>query len=172
MNYRIVELHRQYSLECSKDGKQWLPVKATNVPQYFDSLEDARSWVATIKRGVVYHDAEYGRDKWFLDRVGKSIVQTRPYHKEPFMINNEAHARALSKYAHDMNFIYSDAPNLAQDERKAEQATWWSVTPNAEALDIGANSIVALFKHERQAKEWAGSMWGSFVLIEPHREPR
>jgi hypothetical protein len=70
VQYRIVELHRRFHIE-QKTGKEWRDVRFENVPRFFDSLADARSWVATIKRGVVYHDAE-------------------------------------------------DAPNLAQDERKAE----------------------------------------------------
>jgi hypothetical protein len=68
--YRIVELNRMFSIEVKK-GKEWGDLNLYGVPRFFDSLADARSWVATIKRGVVYHDAE-------------------------------------------------DAPNLAQDERKAE----------------------------------------------------
>jgi hypothetical protein len=56
--YRIVELHRRFHIE-QKTGKEWHDVRFENVPRFFDSLADARSWVATIKRGVVYHDAEY-----------------------------------------------------------------------------------------------------------------
>jgi hypothetical protein len=69
--YRIVELHRRFHIEERINGKEWHDVRFENVPRYFDTLADARWWVATIKRGVVYHGAE-------------------------------------------------DAPNLAQDERKAE----------------------------------------------------
>ena len=70
--YRIVEEHRRFSIQVSINGHDWRGLHdIPHVPRFFDSLADARSWVATIKRGVVYHDAE-------------------------------------------------DAPNLAQDERKAE----------------------------------------------------
>jgi hypothetical protein len=55
--YRIVELHRRFHIEERINGKEWHDVRFENVPRYFDSLADARSWVATIKRGVVYHDA-------------------------------------------------------------------------------------------------------------------
>ena len=55
--YRIVELHRRFHIE-QKTGKEWHDVRFENVPRFFDSLADARSWGATIKRGVVYHDAE------------------------------------------------------------------------------------------------------------------
>jgi hypothetical protein len=69
--YRIAEEHNRFRIQYS-NGMVWHDLSAIpRVPRYFDSLADARSWVATIKKGVVYHDAE-------------------------------------------------DAPNLAQDERKAE----------------------------------------------------
>jgi hypothetical protein len=55
--YRIVEANRMYHIEVNH-GKEWSHVTLIGVPRYFDSLADARSWVATIKRGVVYHDAE------------------------------------------------------------------------------------------------------------------
>ena len=55
--YRIVELNRMFSIEVKK-GKEWGDLNLYGVPRFFDSLADARSWVATIKRGVVYHDAE------------------------------------------------------------------------------------------------------------------
>jgi hypothetical protein len=71
--YRIGERDRRFWIEV-KSNKVWVSLNQTGVPRFFDSLADARSWVATIKRGVVYHDAE-------------------------------------------------DAPNLAQDERKAEDDT-------------------------------------------------
>jgi len=69
--YRIVEAYRKIWIEKKLMSDTWIKVDIKDVPKYHDSLADARSWVATIKRGVVYHDAE-------------------------------------------------DAPNLAQDERKAE----------------------------------------------------
>lgn len=56
--YRIVELHRRFHIEQRINGKGWNDVVFQNVPRYFETLADARSWVATIKRGVVYHDAE------------------------------------------------------------------------------------------------------------------
>jgi hypothetical protein len=69
--YRIVEAYRKIWIEKQTSSGAWLPYDNKHVPRFFDTLQDARSWVATIKRGVVYHDAE-------------------------------------------------EAPNLAQDERKAE----------------------------------------------------
>jgi hypothetical protein len=56
--YRIVELHRRFHIEQRHNGRGWDAVALPHVPRFFDSLDDARSWVATIKRGVVYHDAE------------------------------------------------------------------------------------------------------------------
>ena len=69
--HRIAEYNRKFWIERRISGAWIIRDERDGVPKYFDSLADARSWVATIKRGVVYHDAE-------------------------------------------------DAPNLAQDERKAE----------------------------------------------------
>ncbi len=58
--YRIAEAFRQYYIEASDSGDKWVDayLLIPKVPRFFDSLADARSWVATIKRGVVYHDAE------------------------------------------------------------------------------------------------------------------
>jgi hypothetical protein len=83
--YRIAELYNQYSIEVDDGGDKWVDayMLMPRVPKFFDSLADARSWVATIKRGVVYHDVEAPR------------------------VYNDA----------------EDAPNLAQDERKAEGGT-------------------------------------------------
>jgi hypothetical protein len=75
--YRIVELHRRFHIEKLAKGNSWdswIALNEPHVPRFFETLADARSWVAIIKKGVVYHDAE-------------------------------------------------DAPNLAQDERKAEDDT-------------------------------------------------
>jgi hypothetical protein len=59
--YRIVELHRRFHIEKLVKGNSWdswIALNEPHVPRFFDSLADARSWVATIRRGVVYHDAE------------------------------------------------------------------------------------------------------------------
>jgi hypothetical protein len=56
--YRIVEAYRKIWIEKQTSGGNWLPYDNKHVPRFFDSLADARSWVATIKRGVVYHSAE------------------------------------------------------------------------------------------------------------------
>ena len=125
MNYRIVELHRQYSLECSKDGTKWLPVNTTNVPRFFETLEDARSWVATIKRGVVYHELEGKGLQWFLDRIGKKLV--RDGLTVPVM--DDDHARHLHRLSQEMGYVYEDASNLPVDERKAEDDTSNGVKP-------------------------------------------
>jgi hypothetical protein len=55
--YRIGERDRRFWIEV-KSNKAWVSLNQTGVPRYFETLADARSWVATIKRGVVYHDAE------------------------------------------------------------------------------------------------------------------
>jgi hypothetical protein len=55
--YRIAEEHNRFWIQYS-NGMVWHDLSLPRVPRFFDSLEDARLWVATIKRGVVYHDAE------------------------------------------------------------------------------------------------------------------
>ena len=60
--YRIAEQYRQFTIQVRHDGKEWRDLSAIpHVPRFFDSLADARSWVATIKRGVVYHKFGTGR---------------------------------------------------------------------------------------------------------------
>jgi hypothetical protein len=121
--YRIVELHRQYHIEESINDKPWREVVLPRVPRFFDSLADARSWVATIKRGVVYHDAE-------------------------------------------------DAPNLAQDERKAEEITWYSVMQSNGKIDIEMSDVVAVFKDEYEAVAYGKKKYGSVFWVLPHHDPR
>jgi hypothetical protein len=148
--YRIAEQYRQFTIQVRHDGKEWRDLSAIpNVPRFFDSLADARSWVATIKKGVVYHDAEapplsesdlqweYARDfrifsdrlnhdaedagrQWFVDRVGKMIR----HRGHTFKITDSPHANRLYDasvlFGHEYTDPIDDAPNLAQDERKAE----------------------------------------------------
>jgi hypothetical protein len=59
--YRIAEEHNRFRIEKLAKGNSWdswIALNEPHVPRYFETLADARSWVATIKRGVVYHDAE------------------------------------------------------------------------------------------------------------------
>jgi hypothetical protein len=72
--YRIVELNRMFSIEVKK-GKEWGDLNLYGVPRFFDSLADARSWVTTIKRGVVYHDAEYAPNLAQDERKAESGVK-------------------------------------------------------------------------------------------------
>jgi hypothetical protein len=68
--YRIAEQYRQFTIQVRHDGKEWRDLSAMpRVPRFFDSLADARSWVATIKRGVVYHDADAEYAKTLLGAV-------------------------------------------------------------------------------------------------------
>jgi hypothetical protein len=55
--YRIAEEHNRFRIQHS-NGWEWNDLNLPHVPRYFDSLADARFWVATIKKGVVYHSAE------------------------------------------------------------------------------------------------------------------
>ena len=100
--YRIVELHRMFSIEVKK-GKEWGDLNLYGVPRFFKSLADARLWVATIKKGVVYHDAE--EQKEHLCEFNRMIDGTC------FICGSK------------------DAPNLAQDERKAEDDTSDGIKP-------------------------------------------
>ena len=58
--YRIAEEHKRFRIQYS-NGMVWHDLNQPHVPRFFDSLADARSWVATIKRGVVYHSADATR---------------------------------------------------------------------------------------------------------------
>jgi len=141
--YRIVELHRRFHIEERIVGMAWIDAgRLPHVPRYFDSLEDARSWVDTIRKGVVYHDADahsakppyeenvtlvtpIERLKWFIDRVGK-VVYKKDYAMSGFEaipIQDKDHAKKLHRDFCMTSCTYSDAPNLAQDERKAEDDT-------------------------------------------------
>jgi hypothetical protein len=107
--YRIVELHRRFHIEKLAKGNSWdswIALNEPHVPRYFDSLDDARSWVATIKRGVVYHDAEDIMDglRWFLDRIGKPVVRDG----DAITIVDEEHARHLYRAVVEMGYTYVD----------------------------------------------------------------
>jgi hypothetical protein len=133
--YRIVELHRRFHIEERIVGMAWIDTgRLPNVPRFFDSLADARSWVATIKKGVVYHDAEDATDdklQFLLDRVGKDIYRVSPtggYIGEPIRIISADHARHIHRHGYSVEY-YVDAPNLAQDERKSEDDTSDGIKP-------------------------------------------
>ena len=122
MNYRIVEENRQIWIERSRDGKSWDMVQYSNVPRYHPTVADARSWVETLRRGRVIHSVEDDGLQWFLDRVGKVVYGHYPNKSgiQAFPIIDEDHARHLHTASVEMGYVYTDAPNIAQDERKAE----------------------------------------------------
>jgi hypothetical protein len=78
IEYRIVEDTRRFWIESSINGKTWLTYIAPHVPRFFDTLQDARSWVATIKRGVVYHDAEEPITESYDELVDRLIKPDAP----------------------------------------------------------------------------------------------
>jgi hypothetical protein len=129
MNYRIVEENRQIWIE-EHNGKKWVVTDEPNVPRYHPTVDDARSWVKTIKKGVVYHDAEDIMDglQWFLDRVGKTVVRDGL----SFEVMDDDYARHLHTASVEMGYIYTDPPNIAQDERKAEKGI--GLSPEDRAL--------------------------------------
>jgi hypothetical protein len=121
--YRIGEMHRRFHIE-QKTGKEWHDVRFENVPRFFDSLADARSWVATIKRGVVYHDAEDAPNlpvderkveddtsdgvkplEWFEARVGKTIYTQRNW--GVFVASKEV-AKAIYQVQYELDTRYFD----------------------------------------------------------------
>ena len=137
--YRIVEENRQIWIEQLVKGKSWdswVAVDKPNVPRYHPTVADARSWVKTIKRGVVYHEPEDDGLQWFLDRVGKTVVRDAMR----VVIIDTDHARHLHTASVEMGYVYTDAPNLPVDERKAESGNkvcdeWESlITRNIAAL--------------------------------------
>jgi hypothetical protein len=129
--YRIAEEHNRFSIQVSKNGKDWHELHPTpHVPRFFDSLADARSWVATIKRGVVYHDAEDAPNlaqderkakddtsngikplEWFEARIGKHIIFKA--NNARIYIEKEAHALNIFAWQHAYGYRYSDTPPLA-----------------------------------------------------------
>ena len=146
MNYRIVEENRQIWIEeHTKNG--WVMVAGNHVPRYHASVADARSWVATLRKGRVIHSVEDAPEmtelekewvhsrQWFLDRVGKLIIRTKPVPKFdielPFEITDEDHARHLHTASVEMGYVYTDAPNIAQDERKPDDG----VKPSTQIVD-------------------------------------
>ena len=137
--YRIAEEHNRFRIQYS-NGMVWHDLSLPHIPRFFDSLADARSWVATIKRGVVYHEAE--------DALGDPLI---PTHIKPrtaemwsFLLVNALRSLTeeqmaglcIDLYVRSAKWQYidarikehkkhsaEDAPNLAQDERKAEGST-------------------------------------------------
>ena len=67
-----------------------------------------------------------------------------------------------------------EAKNLPQTpplQQTAVRRSAYAVIPDAERLDIGSNTIIAVFLHRHQAEEWAKSMWEKFYLIEEVESP-
>jgi hypothetical protein len=124
--YRIVEAYRKIWIEKKLMSDTWIKVDIKDVPKYHDTVADARSWVATIKRGVVYHDAEDAPNlaqderkaeddtsdgikplEWFLGRVGKVIMNDMGYH---VVIIDRKHAEGLYHVQEEGFYRYSDTP--------------------------------------------------------------
>jgi len=125
--YRIVELHRRFHIEKLAKGNSWdswIALNEPHLPRFFDSLADARSWVATIKRGVVYHDAEDAPNlpvderkvedntsdgvkplEWFEARVGKTIYTQRNW--GVFVASKEV-AKAIYQVQYELDTRYFD----------------------------------------------------------------
>jgi hypothetical protein len=138
--YRIGERNRKFWIERRTGGDWIIMHERDGVPRYFDSLADARSWVATIKRGVVYHDAEDA----LSDPLIPAHIKPRTAEMWSFLLVNalrclteeQMAGLCIDLYVRSANWQYidarikehkkhsaEDAPNLAQDERKAEDDT-------------------------------------------------
>ena len=115
--YRIAEEHRRFHIEKLAKGNSWdswIALNEPHVPRYFDSLADARSWVATIKRGVVYHDAEDAiktpHSVW--DEMDEDMLSAN--------VPTGEIVGLLNHWRNKYTITRKDAPNLPVDERKAE----------------------------------------------------
>lgn len=63
--------------------------------------------------------------------------------------------------------LMSDAIDTILSHFYTERTTLaYAVIPDAERLDIGENSAVAVFKYRKHAEEFAARMWGEYCLIE------
>jgi hypothetical protein len=121
--YRIAEEHNRFRIQYS-NGMIWHDLNLPHVPRFFDSLADARSWVATIKKGVVYHDAEdapnLAQDErkaeggtsgvikrllWFDERIGLEVMDQ---HKGKILVKSDEHAKHLYNLERKGLYQYSD----------------------------------------------------------------
>jgi len=128
--YRIVEQYNRFHIQVRHDGaKEWRDLSdIPRVPRYFDSLADARSWVATIKRGVVYHDAgdapNLAQDErkaeddtsdgikpleWFEERIDDTIVELRTS-RMYVAIGDHSIAKAYHQFQTERGYRYQDQP--------------------------------------------------------------
>jgi hypothetical protein len=65
----------------------------------------------------------------------------------------------------------SNLPQNPPLQQTAVRRSAYAVIPDAERLDIGKNTVIAVFQHRHQAEEWAKSMWEKFYLIEEVESP-
>jgi|LakMenEpi02Jun12_1017388.scaffolds.fasta_scaffold01023_5 hypothetical protein len=65
----------------------------------------------------------------------------------------------------------NNLPQTPPLQQMAVRRSAYAVIPDAERLDIGSNTIIAVFQHRHQAEEWAKSMWEKFYLIEEVESP-
>ena len=65
----------------------------------------------------------------------------------------------------------NNLPQTPPLQQTAVRRSAYAVIPDAERLDIGKNTVIAVFQHRHQAEEWAKSMWEKFYLIEEVDSP-
>ena len=126
--YRIVEENRQIWIEQLVKGKSWdswVEVDKPNIPRYHPTVEDARSWVETLRKGRVFHIAEdapnIAQDErkpddgvkplgWFLEREGKVVICDLDFgtNKEYVRIYDDLDARRHFNFQYEVDYRYSD----------------------------------------------------------------
>jgi hypothetical protein len=65
----------------------------------------------------------------------------------------------------------NNLPQTQPLQQTAVRRSAYAVIPDAERLDIGRNTVIAVFQHRHQAEEWAKSMWEKYYLIEEVESP-
>ena len=120
IEYQIVEQNRQIWIERKIGNGSWVEVNESSVPRYHASVELAREWVKTLRKGRVIHSVEDDGLQWFLNRVGKMIRRDEHTFEHTFKVTDTNHARHLHRCSVDRGYVYKDAPNIAQDERKPD----------------------------------------------------
>ena len=120
--YRIVEAYRKIWIEKQTSGGNWLPYDNKHVPRFFDSLADARSWVATIKRGVVYHDAEEPITESYDELVDRLIKPDAPNLPVDELEEQESIWWSVTPCTADIDHVKGGAVAIFENE---EQAMKW-----------------------------------------------
>jgi hypothetical protein len=98
----------------------------------------------------------------------KTAIEILEYHQEWRLGKREDMIHEPKKLTEALDIVLSEVKKfrLGSVRRSA-----YAVIPDAERLDIGKNTVIAVFQHRHQAEEWAKSMWKKFYLIEEVESP-